>query len=442
MIDDGALRRGQYAAAVEPADVYRERRGRVRMRLGTNGVAVMIGATDARGYGDVGTFRQDASFFYLTGVEVPGAVVVIEPDRDTLFLPARRPNLEVWTGPKLGPGAEAEALLGFDRVLDRDPGEVVVEARRRPVPGWQDRLAELVVSHRELWIPLPDPSPGTPFRPEQELANALRDRLPSFTVRDLSPVLTELRLCKGDGEVALMRRAVGATIEAMSAAARAVRPGVREAALDGAAFAALRRCGAEGWAFPPIVGSGFAGCILHYDANLGVLEDGELVVVDIGARYGYYCGDLTRTFPVSGRFTREQRALYGAVLSAHAAALAELRPGSTIAAARKAAFAALESCGVAGDGGASLGAFFIHGLGHFLGLEAHDVGGEGPTLAPGMIVTVEPGIYLPERRLGIRIEDDVLITDDGAEVLSADLPRDGAGVEALSGAGVRSRAAL
>jgi Xaa-Pro aminopeptidase len=279
-------------------------------------------------------------------------------------------------------------------------------------------------------VVLPGSSSGDLTR-EQSLAQGLRDRLPSFPVRDLGPLLTELRLRKSPGEVALMRKAVAATIAAMSAAAFAIRPGAREGEIDGVAYAALRKAGAEGWAFPPIVGSGQAGCILHYDANLGVLARGELVVVDIGARHGYHCGDLTRTFPVSGRFTRRQRRLYDAVLGAYDAAVKTLKPGSTIAAARKAAFAALEKNNVRGDGGKSLGNFFIHGLGHFLGLEAHDAGGEGGKLQPGMIVTVEPGVYLPGEGNGIRIEDDYLITRTGAENLAAALPRDADAIEAM-----------
>jgi Xaa-Pro aminopeptidase len=433
MIGERALRSGQYAAEVEPPEEYRERRAKVRARIGVDGVALMLGATDARGYGDVGTFRQDASFFYLTGVEIPGAVLLVDRDGDTLFLPARRPNLEAWTGPKLGAGPEAAATLGFDLVLEKDAAEIVVDARRRPVPAWGQRLGALLAEGRVLWLRFGAPTPDASLGPEQELVAAFRERVPSFLARDLSPVLTELRLRKRPGELALMRRSIAATIDAMRSAAREVRPGARESTLDGAAFAALRRYGAEGWAFPPIVGSGIAGCILHYDANLGVLGEGELVVVDIGARYGYYCGDLTRTFPVDGRFTERQRRLYLAVLTAHGAAAAELRPGSTIGAARRAAFASLEASGLPGDGGAPLGQFFIHGLGHFLGIEAHDAGGEAPILAPGMVVTVEPGVYLPEERLGIRIEDDFLITEDGAENLSASLPNEPDAVEALVG---------
>ncbi len=433
MISERVLTGGQYAAELEDPAVYRRRRERIRRELELGEVALLVGAGDDRGYGDVGTFRQEPTFFYLTGVELPHAVLMMTREEETLFLPARRPALEAWTGPKLGPGKETAALLGFDAVLDRAPTEVVLDARRRPVPGFEDRLAA-AVGGGTVWVPLPAPSAEGGLGPEQRLLAALRDRVASFAVQDLSPLLADMRCRKEPGEVALMRRAVAATAAAMRAAGRAVTAGATEGAVEGAAFAALRAAGAEGWSFPPIVGSGPAGCILHYDANLGVLAAGELVVVDIGARHGYYCGDLTRTFPVSGRFDARQRALYSAVLAAYDAAVATLRPGSTLAAARRAAFGALETSGVPGDEGRSLGNFFIHGLGHMLGLEAHDVGGEERTLEPGMVVTVEPGVYLPGEGIGIRVEDDYLIGEEGAECLSADLPRDPDGVEAMAGA--------
>ncbi|MDD5562345.1 MAG: aminopeptidase P N-terminal domain-containing protein [Thermoanaerobaculaceae bacterium] len=430
MIEERVFRGGQYAAEVEPPEAYRARRESVRARLEPGDVAVVLGASDARGYGDVGTFRQEPGFFYLTGVELPGAVLLLAKEHEALLLPARRPALEAWTGPKFGPGEEAALALGFAEVGDRDATEAVVDARRRGVPGYMDRIAGALQAGGALWVVLGGSATGE-LTPEQRMAQGLRDRLPSFAVRDLAPVLADLRLRKSSGEIALLRKAVAATVAAMRAAAATVGPGRTEGEVEGAAFAALRAAGAEGWSFPPIVGSGQAGCVLHYDANLGVLGDGELVVVDIGARHGYYCGDLTRTFPASGAFTPRQRQLYGAVLGAYEAAAATLKPGSTIAAARKAAFAALEGSAVAGDGGRTLGNFFIHGLGHFLGLEAHDAGGEGPVLEAGMVVTVEPGVYLPAEGVGIRVEDDYLITDGGAENLSAGLPRDAAAVEAM-----------
>jgi Xaa-Pro aminopeptidase len=435
VIEQRVLMGGHYAAEIQPSEVYRQRRERLRAQLGAGGVAVLLGASDARGYGDVGTFRQDPTFFYLTGVELPNAVLVLRPDRDTLFLPGRRPNIEAWTGPKFGPGEETATTLGFDEVLDRDAVEIVVDARRRPQPSWLERVADWLGEGGTLWLALPAFAAAAAPDEVLRLAATLRERLPGFALRDLTPLLTKMRLVKEAGEIALLKQAAAATAAGMRAAAARVRPGVLEAEVEGAAFAALRARGAEGWAFPPIVGSGAAGCVLHYDANRGRLADGELVIVDIGARYGYYCGDLTRTFPVSGRFSDRQRALYLAVLGAYDAATAALRPGALIADVRKAAFGSLEASGLLGDGGASLGQFFIHGLGHFLGLDTHDVGGEGPTLEPGMVLTVEPGVYLPGEGVGIRVEDDWLITARGAECLWPELPRDAAAIEALVGRG-------
>jgi Xaa-Pro aminopeptidase len=227
MIDPRAFRGGQYAAELESPGVYRRRRAKIRERLGAGDVAVVLGATDARGYGDVGTFRQEPGYFYLTGVELPGSALMLEREHETLLLPARRPALEAWTGPKYGPDEEAARELGFERVVGRDPSEIVVDARRRPVPGLLDRVGELLQGGGALWVVLPGSSSGDLTR-EQSLAQGLRDRLPSFPVRDLGPLLTELRLRKSPGEVALMRKAVAATIAAMSAAAFAIRPGARE----------------------------------------------------------------------------------------------------------------------------------------------------------------------------------------------------------------------
>jgi Xaa-Pro aminopeptidase len=432
MIADRVFRGGHHAAELEAPEAYRERRRRLQARLEDGAVVVLLGAGDARGYGDVGTFRQDPDFFYLTGAELPNAALILQKDHEMLLLPERRPNVEVWTGPRYGPGAESAEVYGFEAVHCMDATEIVVEARRRPVPGFENRLAGLLGSGGPLWIRLPGGVIGEMTR-EQRLVAQLRRRLPTFAVRDLSDPLAELRLRKSPGEVALLRKAVAATIAGVRAAAAEVRPGAREGELDGTALAACRAAGAEGWACPPIVGSGPAGCILHYDANAGVLAEGELVVVDIGARYGYYCGDLTRTFPVSGRFSARQRELYLAVLAAYDAAVATLKPGAKIADARHAAYRSLAECGVVGEDGLAPSEFFLHGLGHHVGLETHDVGGESPSLAPGMVLTVEPGVYLPREGIGIRVEDDYLITESGAECLSAALPRDLDSIEAMVG---------
>jgi Xaa-Pro aminopeptidase len=252
---------------------------------------------------------------------------------------------------------------------------------------------------------------------------ALRERLPSFSVKDLSGELEGMRVIKDEGEIALMRKAVAITAEGQRHAAAAIEPGVGEGVVDGAVYAAFRAAGAEGLAFPTIVGSGYNATTLHYDQNAGSCRDGELVVVDIGARYGYYCGDLTRTYPSNGRFTDRQREIYDLVLEAHDRAADAMRPGISVFDIRKIAYGVFEESEIRDSRGERLGQYFIHGLGHQLGLDAHDPGAadEAP-LKPGMVLTNEPGIYLPDEALGVRIENDFLITADGAENLSQELP--------------------
>lgn len=418
------MRGGNYAAELQEPEVYRQRRRRLGEMVG-EGTIVVWGAGDDRGSGDVGTFRQDSTFFYLTGVELPNAALVLRPHEpfEALFLPPRDPSVEVWTGPKFGPGDEAAQALGFERVLSTTPSTVVLDARQRPVPGFEGRLQGwLGEAGATLWTPYEAIGTGGELGPTHRYVARLRERLPSFAVADLTGHLGELRQRKDDGELRLMRRAIDATVAAQRRAAAAIRPGATEGHVDGVVYAAFRAHGAEGVAFPTIVGSGFNGTTLHYDQNACPLEAGSLVVVDIGARYGYYCGDLTRTYPVDGVFSERQRALYDLVLEAHDRAAEAMRPGATIFDLRKVAYQVFQDSPLRDGRGDRLGQYFLHGLGHFLGLDAHDPGGDSVPLEPGMVITNEPGLYLPEEGIGIRIEDDHLITADGQENLSAALP--------------------
>ena len=427
------MRGGNYAAELQSKEVYRARRQRLLEKV-EGGTVVLWGAGDDRGYGDVGTFRQSSNFFYLTGVELPNGVMVLRQGKggDLLFLPPRNPNVEQWTGPKWGPGEEAAAELGFDEVLSTQPSEIVLDARRRPVPGLEGRLQGwLSEPDAVLWTDYAAVASGAPLPPTHRYVAGLRDRLPTFAVKDLSGAVGELRVIKDEGEIALMRKAMEATIAGHRRAAGVLTAGIGEGVVDGAVYAAFREAGAEGIAFPSIVGSGYNATTLHYDQNAGTCDDGELVVVDIGARWGYYCGDLTRTYPASGHFSDRQREIYDLVLEAHDRAAEGMRPGVSIFDLRKIAFAVFEESGVRDSQGESLGQYFIHGLGHHLGLDAHDPGSDEAPLEPGMVITNEPGIYIPDEGLGVRIENDFLITSDGAENLSVELPTATEEIEAM-----------
>ena len=428
------MRGGNYAVELQPKEVYRERRRRLAEKVG-GGTVVLWGAGDDRGYGDVGAYRQSSNFFYLTGVELPNAVLVLRPGEggDMLFLPPRNPNVERWTGPKWGPGDEAAEVFGFDQVLSSQPSEIVLDARRRPVPGLEGRLAGwLSEPEAVLWTEYSPVGSTAALPPTHRYVAALRDRLPSFAVKDLSGFIGELRVIKDEGEIALLRRAVAATVAGHRSAAKAIRPGVDEGVVDGAVYAAFRVSGAEGHGFPTIVGSGYNATTLHYDQNVGTCGDGELVVVDIGARFGYYCGDLTRTYPANGEFSDRQREIYDLVLEAHDRVADAMRPGISVFDLRKVVYELYEGSSVRDPNGEKLGQYFIHGLGHQLGLDAHDPGAaDEDLLVPGMVVTNEPGIYIPGEALGVRIENDFLITEDGAENLSPELPTAADEIEAL-----------
>lgn len=427
------MRGGNYAAELQRKDIYKDRRKRLLDSV-EEGTIVLWGAGDDRGYGDVGTFRQGSTFFHLTGVELPNAVLVLRQGEggDLLFLPPRNPNVERWTGPKWGPGEEAAEALGFDEVLSAQPSEIVLDARRRPVPGLEGRLQGwLSEPGAVLWTEFPPVGTDSVLPPTHRYLASLRDRVPTFSVRDLADPLTALRSIKDSGEVELMRKAIAITIEGQRRAARAITPGIGEGVIDGVVYAAFREGGAEGLAFPSIVGSGYNATTLHYDQNVGTCDDGELVVVDIGARYGYYCGDLTRTYPVNGSFTERQREIYDLVLESHDRAAEAMKPGVTVFDLRKIVYKTFEESGVRNSKGEALGQYFIHGLGHPLGLDAHDPGADETPLQPGMVITNEPGIYIPEEELGVRIENDFLITESGAENLSADLPSTADDIEAL-----------
>lgn len=387
------------AVETEPPEEYRSRRERLAQAL--DGVIVLFAAPPS----DLVEFQQEDNFYYLTGFDEPEAVLVLDgrDDRlkETLYIPARDPGEERWTGLKLGPGPEAERQTGIESVS--------------ALGQFSADLTAMV------------DSADTVYTLTSEEANLLRleSILPSADVRDAANEIASLRVVKADTEVALLEHAIDITTEAHRAAAGVIAPGVMEYEVEATIEYTFRRRGAERPAFPSIVGSGPFSTILHYDRNDRRMEAGDLVVVDIGAEYSGYAADVTRTYPVSGRFTDRQREIYQIVLDAQKAALERIRPGARISGPNGVHAAASDYIRAQG-----YGEYFIHGTSHYIGLYVHDVGSTSRPLEPGMVLTVEPGIYIPEENLGVRIEDDVLVTEDGYEMLS-DFPREIAEIEAL-----------
>jgi Xaa-Pro aminopeptidase len=369
-------------------------------------------------------FRQHNTFFYLTQLEAKDAWLLMTvpdsgPVETVLFLPARNPMRERWTGIALGPDSVAARLTGIATVLPTDSLERRLQRVQFAAPG-------------PVYLPL-----DVTTRQETRILDAvfrMRD------VRNLRPVVDSMRLIKDADEVARLQRAVDVSVAGHIAAMQTARPGVFEYELEAALEAGFRQNGADRVGYPSIVGSGPNGTTLHYDVNRRQTRDGDLVVIDAAAEWGQYTADITRTFPVNGRFTPRQKAIYDLVLATQQAAFDSIVVGvSTMGDLGRVAreYMRAHSGSLCGD--RTCDAYFIHGLGHWIGMDVHDVGGYATPLLPGMTFTLEPGIYLPEESLGVRIEDDVLITAQGPVWMSAAAPRTTADIERVMREGRRRR---
>jgi Xaa-Pro aminopeptidase len=405
---------GSPAGAV-PVDRLVARREALIARI-QSGVAVLRSAEERSAdppdseYPQDAAFRQDNDFFYLTGLETHGSLIVLvarsgSPGEAHLFLPRRDPQAERWTGPMLGPGPEAAGLTGI-------PAE-----RIHPTDSAPAIIRTLLGAQGKLW------SRHAARDRRDSLLGVLEQERKGKPSEDLLPALGALRLIKDADELRRLRRAVDVSAAGHLAAMRETKPGSWEYEIEAAAEAAFRRGGAERLGYPSIVGSGINGTILHYDQNRRQAQAGELIVMDMGAEFGYYTADLTRTIPVSGTFTPRQRALYALVLGAQQAAMDSVRPGTTIGRLTQIARQYMDRH--SGDlcGGQSCSRYFIHGLSHWVGMDVHDVGDYSTPLAEGMAFTIEPGIYIPGEGVGIRIEDVVIVTATGYENLSKGLAR-------------------
>ena len=402
---------------VDTASVAARRRA-LLARIG-RGVVLVPAAHEReleRDYLQDNDFRQSNTFFYLTELETQDAWLLLiaggGAPETVLFLPPRNPFQERWTGLRLGPDSTAARLTGIARVLPTDSLDPVLSALLARVRG-------------PLYVPLDQATRDEPRL--RDLVFVGRD------VRNLRPVVDSLRLVKDADEIARMRKAIDISGLGHVAAMQAARPGAWEYEIEAALEAEFRRNGADRLGYPSIVGSGPNSTTLHYDVNRRQTRDGDLIVVDAGAEWGQYTADVTRTFPVNGKFTPRQKAIYDLVLATQQAAFDSTRPGATIAQLGRIARDYMRAHSGTLCGAQTCDAYFIHGLSHWLGMDVHDVGDYSTPLKPGMVFTIEPGIYLAQEGLGVRIEDDVLVTATGAEWLSAKAPKTTAEIERLMG---------
>jgi Xaa-Pro aminopeptidase len=398
-----------------PTTEYRARRDKVLKALDREGAAAVVfsgeGAAPL-----LGRWRPDFNFLYLTGIDnEAGATILFDPTaedpkrRCVLFLRPLNPELDRWDGFRDEISAALKQRHGFDTVMRMNylPRSLTAAARRNK---------KLACLHPFAVYP-------APATPDLAVYRQLAERIPGVSIVDQTQTLARMRAVKSPAELNLLRKAVAATAAGYQAIYPLIRPGGTEMAIDRALERAYRENGAAGVAYNSIVGAGANATVLHYMDSKAALEEGQLLVIDSAAAYAGYAADVTRTYPVSstGRFTPDQRDVYETVLRAQLAAIKACRPGAPMSDVDAAARDVIDKAGH--------GDTFVHGIGHPIGLEVHDITPDGP-LAEGMVVTIEPGIYLQDQKLGCRIEDDVLVTRTGPKVLTDMIPKTVKDVEA------------
>ncbi|HVP61104.1 MAG TPA: Xaa-Pro peptidase family protein [Myxococcaceae bacterium] len=390
-------------------EVYRRRRKALMEKVKT-------GATLIVNEGRFDGLREGMDFYYLTGIDEPGAALLLDPgspDPEVLFLRPLDVERGQWEGERAKlPSQLLESTSGIAEIFraDRLPRALLRACRH----GGLNFVGQLV--------PAPEPKPKVMTYYADALERSLGSQVADgCKVNDRHDTLARMREVKEPEEIKLMRRSIEHTAAGHARVLEALRPGIREFELKDAIEDAFRRSGSRHVAYDSIVGSGPNGAILHYPKDDRAMKEGELVVVDAGAEEQFYATDVTRTYPVSGRFSPEQREIYDIVLKAQAAGIAAAKAGVTPRTLERAVRKVIDE---AGYHDASL-----HGCCHFVGLEVHDAGDYEAPLPAGAVLTVEPGIYLPQRGFGVRIEDEILITPTGAEVLTRAIPRDAEEIE-------------
>jgi Xaa-Pro aminopeptidase len=381
-------------------------------------------------------FRQHSDLFYLSGINQEKTTLLIAPDhpdetlREVLVIRRSNAKLETWEGHKLTPD-EASAISGIKNIKFQDE--------------FDSLMAPLMLSSEQVYLNLPEYPKFIPELPcrNLRLANELRKQFPAHRYERLAPIMRELRVIKTDEEIELIRQACQITREAFIHVLKTIKPGKMEYEIEAGITYDFLRNGARGHAYQPIIASGRNACILHYIDNNSPCSDGDLLLMDFGAEYGNYAADCTRTIPVNGRFSARQKELYTSLLGVFRFACTYMKPGSSINKVHS------EVCRRFGQEHVKLGLYtsgalenqdaenplyqqyYMHGTSHFLGLDVHDVGNKDTEFRPGMVLTCEPGIYLPEENTGIRLENNILITGDGNIDLMKNIPIEPEEIEAI-----------
>ncbi len=414
----------------EPNSVYAERRAKLAAQL--DGPIVLWGFTGREEFSEAYVFAQEENFYYLTGDNEESAGLILLPagpkgdvpnvSRETLFLPAKNPQKEKWNGARMSPSDPGiEARTGF----------VAVKSFENDFRSAVENLAK---TFPNLYTILPYQKELGGYPHEKEVVDWLQGAAPQAKLKDIRGQIGALRQIKSPGELAFLKEAIDLSLDAHFEAMKLMRPGLYEYQVAAKMVEVHAWGGSEAEGYMPIVGAGPNSTALHYDKLSRKIADGDIVVLDVGAQFAGYSSDITRTLPANGKFTPRQREIYEIVLGAQNAAIDAVKPGMDFCkgdkSVHKIAYNYIDSHGKDVHG-KSLGQYFIHGLGHHIGLNVHDAGDYCVPFQPGMVITIEPGIYIPEENLGVRIEDDVLITETGHKLLSERLPRDAGEIEKI-----------
>jgi Xaa-Pro aminopeptidase len=388
-----------------PREEYRQRRAELRKSL--DGVMVLFGANEPEDLRQ--RYLQENNFLYLSGWHEPGAALLLTKTEEILFVPDRGGTTETFFGRRVAPGdADATEKTGFDKVL--------------PVSAIESEFTRVRGSSHRVYALTDDP------RAEKlkTLAPLHGDLVPA------APLIARLRVIKSPAEIELLAKAADATVAAHLAAWKMIKPGVIEYEVSATMQETYFAQGCEGNAYEPIVGSGPNSVILHYSANRRRADSGEVMLMDVAAQCSDYAMDVTRTVPVNGKFSPREREIYTIVLGAQKAAIAAVKPGAKMRGEGSLTEIVRDYFNSHGKDlhGEPRGKYFVHGLGHGVGLDVHDVG-DISTLRAGMVITIEPGLYIPEENIGVRIEDTLLVTESGSKILSGALPREPEEIEKL-----------
>ena len=412
------------------SQTYASRRAKVHAFMSNFSVLVMFSGTAPQKSADEAyLYTVQKNFYYMTGLDreqfVYLAVKKADQVEEMVFIEKPDPSKEKWTGFRMRE-EQVREVSGIEKVLYEE--DFAAFWNRLMVPG----------NFTEVFLDLEAREMQGALSSAQHFAEQLGTYHPYLMIRNVYPIIAELRRFKSEEEVDAIRKAIAITSDGLKSLWKNARPGMKEHQLEAYFNFELKMAGVKDFAFPSIVASGPNGTILHYVENDREVQDGELVLLDLGAQHGYYSADISRTFPVNGKFSPRQKELYEIVLKAQAAVIEAIKPGFPMKElneiTKKVLTEELMRIGLIKED-SELANYYYHGVSHYLGLDTHDVGVYDGELQPGMVITVEPGLYVAQEQIGIRIEDDVLVTKDGAEVLSSAIPKQVADIEAIMATG-------